>query len=156
MEKLFYCPLTETQQLALCREFSLAATLLLRSFFKAYGEDSLSVVKVFGKTLSDGFYEKNKHLKNSSLKEIIMPFFCLIESLGGGPIEILEDSEKKIIYRIDKCPSALECTDVDDKLCRTLNILEENYASRMGIGYTFIRRRSSENNTCEKCFFRQH
>jgi hypothetical protein len=155
MSTLISCPLTESQKLEMCREFSLAVTLLLRSFYKAYGEDCLTVVKDFGKTLSDGFYEKNKHLKNRSLKEIVMPFFCLIESLGGGPIEILEDSENKIIYRIDKCPSGFECTDVDDKLCRTLNILEENYASRMGIGYTFIRRRSSENNTCEKCFFQQ-
>jgi len=149
------CPLTEVQKLELCREFSLVSTLLLRSFFQAYGEDSLRVVKNFGKTVSDTLYEKNKALEGKSVKEIIMPFFCLIEALGGGPIELIEDSEEKIVYRIHKCPSAFEFSDIDEKLCRTLNILEENYAKRMGLGYTFLRRRSPENNTCEKCFFRQ-
>ena len=149
------CQLTEAQKLELCREFSLASTLLLRSFLQAYGEDSLKVVKDFGKTLSDTLYEKNKELKGKSLREIVMPFFCLIEVLGGGPIELIEDSEEKVVYKIQKCPSAFEFSDVDEKLCRTLNILEENYARRMGLEYSFLRRRSSENNTCEKCFFRK-
>jgi len=149
------CPLTEAQKLELCREFALASTLLLRSFLKAYREDALKVVKDFGKTLSDTLYERNKALKGKSLREIIMPFIYIIEALGGGPIELIEDSEEKIVYRIHTCPSGFEFSDIDEKLCRTLNILEENYAKRMGLEYTFLRRRSPENNTCEKCFFRK-
>ena len=149
------CQLNEAQKLELCREFSLVSTLLLRSFFKAYGEDSLKVIENFGKTVSVTLYEKNKGLKGKSVKEIIMPFFCLIEALGGGPIDIIEDSEEKIVYRIRKCPSAFEFSDVDEKLCHTLNILEENYAKSMGLEYSFLRRRSPEDNTCEKCFFRK-
>jgi predicted hydrocarbon binding protein len=154
MTEVISCPLTETQKLELCREFSLASTILLRVFHKAYGDDSLTVVREFGKTLSDTLYERSKGLKGKSLREIVMPFFCLIDALGGGPIEVIEDSEKKIVYRVHKCPSAFEFSDTDEKLCRTLNILEENYANQMGLGYTFLRRRSPENNTCEKCFFR--
>jgi predicted hydrocarbon binding protein len=153
MNENILCPLNEKQKLELCQQFALASTPLLRSFFQAYGEDSLKVVKDFGKNLSDTLYEQNKALKGKSLREIIMPFICIIEALVGGPIELIEDSKEKIIYRIHKCPSAFGFSDVDEKLCRTLNILEENYAKRMGLGYTFLRRRSSENNTCEKCFF---
>ena len=149
------CPLTEAQKLELCREFALASTQLLRSFFQAYGDDSLKVVEDFGKTLSDTLYEKNKALKGKSLREIIMPFICIIESLVGGPIELVEESAEKIVYRIHKCPSGFGFSDIDEKLCRTLNILEENYAKRMGLEYAFLRRRSPENNTCEKCFFRK-
>jgi predicted hydrocarbon binding protein len=149
------CQLTEAQKLELCREFSLVSTLLLRNIFKAYGEDSLNVIEDFAKNISDTLYEKNKGLKGKSVKEIVMPFFCLIEALGGGPIDLIEDSEEKIVYRIHKCPSAFEFSDIDEKLCRTLNILEENYAKRMGLEYRFLRRRSPEDNTCEKCFFRK-
>ncbi|KPJ61326.1 MAG: hypothetical protein AMJ42_01195 [Deltaproteobacteria bacterium DG_8] len=147
--------LTESQKLELCRGFSLSSTLLLRSFLQDYGEDSLKVIKDFGKTLSDTLYERNKTLKGKSLREVIMPFICIIESLVGGPIELVEESAEKIVYRIHKCPSGFEFSDIDEKLCRTLNILEENYAKRMGLNYTFLRRRSPENNTCEKCFFRK-
>ena len=86
---------------------------------------------------------------------MIMPFICLIEALGGGPVELIEDSENKIVYRVHTCPSAFEFSEVDEKLCQTLNILEDNYAKRMGLAYDFVRRRSPENNTCEKCFTRK-
>ena len=154
MTEIISSPLTEKQKLELCCEFSLASTILLRVFHKAYGDDSLTVVREFGKTLSDTLYERSKGLKDKSLREIVMPFFCLIDALGGGPIEILEDTAEKIVYRVHKCPSAFEFSETDEKLCRTLNILEGNYASQMGLGYTFLRRRSPENNTCDKCFFR--
>jgi len=153
-EKIFG-PLNEKQKLELCQQFALASTPLLRSFFEAYGEGSLKVVREFGKTLSDNLYEQSKHLKGKSLREIIMPFICIIDALVGGPIELIEETEDKIVYKIDKCPSAFGFSDTDDNLCRTLNILEENYAKRMGLGYTFLRRRSADNNSCEKCFFKR-
>ncbi|MBM4128864.1 MAG: hypothetical protein FJ243_01955 [Nitrospira sp.] len=154
MTEVVSSPLSQEQKLELCREFALASTFIFRTFHKAYGDDSLKVVKELGKILSDTLYEKNKTLKGKSVREIVMPFFCLIDALGGGPIEAIEDTDEKIIYRIHTCPSAFDFSATDEKLCRTLNILEENYASRMGLGYTFLRRRSSENNTCEKCFFK--
>ena len=134
------CQLSEMQKLEICREVSLTYTILLRSFFNAYGEDSLKVAKDFGKTFSDTLYEKNRALKDKSLKEIIMPFICLTEALGGGPIELLEESEEKIVYRVHKCHSAFDCSAIDETLCRTLNIISENYAKRMGLRYTFLRK----------------
>ena len=46
-----------------------------------------------------------------------MPLASMDESLGGGPFEIIEDSEDKIVVRIHKCSLGFGFSEIDEKLC---------------------------------------
>jgi hypothetical protein len=136
----------------LCQTAATSLTDMFRSVYKKFGEEGKELIKEQFLDWSNDFVEKNPHLRGKPIKEILEPFIRHVVAWGGGQYEILEDTDDRFIYRIHKCPHRMGFSKEDIEICDALMSFDRNFAERFGLKWKFLRRRTPENDSCDKFF----